>query len=139
VQKQPGRRLYGSKVGREQLSPGIAVAVVPESYYRKPKGVQFKRSFRRRENAVRYAEQNRCRVVIAREDGHCYDVLCDPNSSPGPRVSFELVVDRGEMIAVPILPLPEDELPEFSAESETHSNLTSAKIAWSFVQNWLRA
>ena len=120
------------------MSPGIAVAVVPESYYHKPNGIQFKRSFRRRENAVRYAEQNCCRVVIAREDGDSYDVLCDPGSSPGPKVDFELVVDRGEMIAVPILPLPEDELLEFSTESEPHSNWTSAKIAWTFVQTWLR-
>ena len=119
------------------MSPGIAVAVVPESYYRKPNGVQFKRSFRRRENAIRYAERNRCRVVIARDDGHCYDVLCDPSSSPGPSVSFELVVDRGEMIAVPILPVPEDELPELPVPSETHTSRTSARIAWNFVQNLL--
>jgi hypothetical protein len=121
------------------VSPGIAVAVVPESCYRKPNGVQFKRSFRRRDNAVRYAEQNRCRVVIARETGDRYDVLCDPGSSPGPKVDFELVVDRGEMIAVPILRLPEDVLPELPVPSETHTSRTSARIAWNLVQNWLRA
>lgn len=121
------------------MSPGIAVAVVPEKYYRKPKGVQFKRSFVRRENAVQYAEQNRCRVVIACEAEERYDVLYEPHSSAGSQMSFELVVDRGELVAVPVLPLPQEQLPDLAAESEHPSSRTSPKAAWNFVQNWLRA
>ena len=119
------------------MSPGIAVAVVPEKYYRKPNGVQFKRSFNRRENAVRYAEQNSCRVVIACEAEHRYDVLYEPHSSPGFQMSFELVVDHGEMVAVPTMPYQE-ELPEAPAVSDLHSTRTSPKTAWKFVQAWLR-
>ena len=121
------------------MSPGIAVAVVPESFYRKPNGVQFKRSFVRRENAVRYAEQHFCRVVIACEAEDRYDVLYEPESNPGPKISFELVVDRGEMIAVPSLLPAQVEFPELPIESEPHPSLTYTKAAWKFMQNWLRA
>ena len=119
------------------MSPGIAVAVVPEKYYRKPNGVQFKRSFVSRENAVRYAEQHRCRVVIACEADERYDVLYEPESNPGPKMSFELVVDRGEMVAVPTLPYQE-EAPEAPAVSDLHSSRTSPRTVWKFVQAWLR-
>jgi hypothetical protein len=121
------------------MSPGIAVAVVPEEYYRKPKGVQFKKSYRMRENAIRYAEEHSCRVVIACEDEDRYDVLCDPDWIPGPKVNFELVVDRGELIAVPSIEPPQVESPEPSTVSATDSSRTSPKIPWNLVPTWLRA
>jgi hypothetical protein len=121
------------------VSPGIAVAVVPEEYYRKPKGVQFKKSFRKREDAVRYAEQHSCRVVIACEAEGRYDVLCEPGSIPGPKVRFELVADRGELIAVPRLTPPQGELPGLSTASTSRSSRISPKMVWNFVHGWLKA
>jgi hypothetical protein len=120
------------------VSPGMAVAVVPEEFYRKPKGVQFKKPYRMRENAIRYAEEHSCRVVIACEDEGRYDVLCDPCSIAGPRVSFELVVDRGELIAVPCLTPSYGESPEPSTALEPDSSGTSQKMPWNFVPSWLR-
>lgn len=121
------------------MSPGIAVAVVPEEYYRKPKAVQFKKSFRKREDAIRYAEQHSCRVVIACEAEDRYDVLCDPGSTPGPNVKFELVVDRGELVAVPRMALPAGELPALPAASASRSTPPSLKTAWDLVNSWLGA
>lgn len=121
------------------MSPGIAVAVVPEEYYRKPKGVQFRKLFRKREDAVEYAEANGCRVVIACESGGRYDVLYDPDSFLGSNISFELVVDRGEMVAMPRLTPPQKELPELPDASESHSSQPSLKIAWNSVYSWLNA
>ena len=117
------------------MSPGVAVAVVPEEYYRKPKGVQFKRSYRVRENAIRYAEEHGCRVVIACEDETRYDVLCEPASIPGPKVNFELVVDRGELIAVPSSAPPQGEESEPIASDFRE---TSQNMAWNLVPTWLR-
>jgi hypothetical protein len=121
------------------MSPGIAVAVVPEEYYRKPKGVQFKKSYRMRENAIQYAEQNSCRVVIACEDKARYDVLFDPCSIPGLIVNFELVVDRGELVAVPRVTAPSRVLPQPLRAPVSKSRVTTRKTAWNFVQSWLRA
>ena len=121
------------------MSPGIAVAVVPEGYYRRRQGVQFKVPFRQRDRAVSFAERHGCRVVIACETEDRYDVLCDPGSIPGPAVNFELVVDRGEMIAVPGLMLPHEELPELYTDSPNYSKRIFPKIAWNFVQSFLRA
>jgi hypothetical protein len=118
------------------MSPGIAVAVVPEEYYRKPKGVLFKKSFRNRADAIWYAEQHSCRLVIACEVDGRYDVLCDPGPAPGCKVSFELVVDRGELVAVPRLTPPHS---ESRSASPSQASQTSLKIAWDFVHSWLKA
>jgi hypothetical protein len=134
----PRGRLYVSILGGEEMSLGIAVAVIPEEYYRKPKGVQFKKSYRMRENAIRYAEEHGCRVVIACKNEDRYDVLCDPCSIPGPKVNFELVVDRGELIAVPRVP-PDSELLALSSSPVSDSGLTSPKLAWNLVNSWLNA
>jgi hypothetical protein len=82
--------------------PFTSIAVIPEEYYRKPKGVQFKKSFRSRADAVRYAEGRGYRLVIACEAAGCYDVMCDPDPVIGPRGRFQLVQDRGEFVAVPL-------------------------------------
>lgn len=121
------------------MSPGIAVAVVPEEYYRKPKGVQFRKLFRKREDAVEYAEANGCRVVIACESGARYDVLYDPDSIFRSSIRFELVVDRGEMVAMPRLTPASGELPELPKASESYSSQPSLKIAWNSVYSWLIA
>lgn len=83
------------------MLPNAVVAVIPEEFYRMPKGLQFKKSFRKRADAVRYADQRGYRLVIACEAEGCYDVLCGPVLASGPRVSFELVADRGKLVAVP--------------------------------------
>ncbi|MGA8186219.1 MAG: hypothetical protein WB819_21525 [Terriglobia bacterium] len=118
------------------MSPGIAVAVVPEECYCKPNGVQFRKRFGKREDAIEYAEANGCRVVIACESGGRYDVLYDPCSIPGLTISFELVVDRGEMVAMPRLRPPHDESPELHKASASQPSL---KIAWNSLQSWLFA
>jgi hypothetical protein len=82
--------------------PDASIAVIPEAYYRKPKGVQFKKSFRHRADAVRYAEERGYRLVIACEADGCYDVMCDRDPALGPKGRFELVEDRGEFVAVPL-------------------------------------
>lgn len=121
------------------MSPGIAVAIVPEEFYRKPKGVQFRKSFLKREDAVDYAETNGCRVVIACESGSRYDVLYEPCSVPASTISFVLVVDRGEMMAVPRLRPFSSEVPELRAASSPSSVQPSFKWAWSSVYSWLNA
>ncbi|TAM82481.1 MAG: hypothetical protein EPN47_07405 [Acidobacteria bacterium] len=121
------------------MSPGIAVAVVPEEYYRKANGLQFKASFRRREDAVRYAEQHSCRLVIACDAESRYDVLCAPGSNPGPKVNFELIVDRGEWVAAPRLAPPDGELSRSSTESAPDAAWTTRKIARIFMYSWLGA
>lgn len=121
------------------MSPGIAVAVIPEEFYRKPKGVQFKKSFRRREYAIRYAEEHSCRVVIACEAENRYEVLCDPSSIRGPKVNFDLVVEKGELVAMPRRTQPEDELPEPVTKSGSDITWTTRKTAWNFVNTLLRA
>jgi hypothetical protein len=79
-----------------------SIAVIPEEYYRRPKGVQFKKSFRHRADAVRYAEAHGYRLVIACEAEGCYDVMCDPDPALGPKGRFQLVAERGEFVAVPL-------------------------------------
>lgn len=121
------------------MSPGIAVAVVPEEYYRKPKGVQFRKSFRKRKDAIEYAETNACRMVIACESGRRYDVLYDVDAIPGFAISFDLVVDRGEIVAVPHLTPASSELPQLATESASRSRQPSFKWAWDSVYSWLNA
>lgn len=121
------------------MSPGIAIAVVPEEYYRKPRGVQFKKSFRKRRDALGYAEKHSCRVVIACGAGDRYDVLFDPESVPGPHIRFELVVDRGEMVAVPRLTPPQRKLPSLRPAPSSQARRPSLKIAWNSVHSWLNA
>jgi hypothetical protein len=121
------------------MSPGIAVAVLPEEYYRKPRGVQFKKSYRMRENAIQFAEQHSCRVVIACEDEDRYDVLFDPAGVPRHGVNFELVVDRGEFIAVPELRAPSRVLPQTFTPPAPEPRRTSRKTVWNFLQSWLAA
>lgn len=121
------------------MSPGIAVAVVPEEYYRKPKGVQFKKSFRKREDAIEYAETNGCRVMIACESEDRYDVLCDPGSIPGSKIRFELVADRGELVAMPRLTPARGKLPDSRTASTSRSRQLSLKWAWNSVYSWLSA
>ena len=117
-----------------------SIAVIPEDFYRKPKGVQFKKSFGTRCEAVEYAQQRGYRVVIACESADCYDVICDPGPAPGPKLSYELVADRGEFVAVPLsltrprlktaaLPIAR---PKSSAENP------SGKVPWSFPGRWFR-
>ena len=119
------------------MSPGIAVAVIPEEYYHKPRGVQFKKRFRKRADAVTYAEQHNCRVVIACEGERRYDVLCDPDSIPGPKARFELVVDRGEMVAVHRPAGPQCKVREPRVEPDSEPTQPSLKIAWHFMHSWL--
>ena len=119
------------------MSPGIAVAVIPEEYYRKPKGVQFRNSFRNRADAVNYAEQHSCRVVIACKPEQRYDVLCDPVPIRGPNAQFELVADRGELVAMPTPAPPQGELPEPHRASAAQDSHPCRKRTWSFVHNWL--
>jgi hypothetical protein len=121
------------------MSPGIAVAVVPEEFYRKPKGVQFRKSFQKREEAIEYAEGNCCRVVIACEAGSRYDVLYDPASIPGSTISFELVVDRDEMVAVPRMRPSSGKSPELHEAILSTSREPSLKLAWNSVYGWLSA
>jgi len=121
------------------MSPGIAIAVVPEEYYRKPRGVQFKKSFGKREDAIGYAEKHSCRVVIACGAGDRYDVLFDPDSIPGSNIRFELVVDRGEMVAVPRVTPPPGELPELRTAPVSQARRPSFQIAWNAVHSWLLA
>lgn len=121
------------------MSPGIAVAVVPEEYYHKPRGVQFRKSFRKREDAVEYAETNACRMVIACESGRRYDVLYDVGAIPGSVISFDLVVDRGEIMAVPHLTPASSELPHLGTESSSRSGQPSFRWAWDSVYSWLNA
>ena len=116
------------------MSEGVAVAVVPEEYYRKPKGIQFKKPFRERTDAVRYAQQHGYRLVIACEADGRYDVVCYPDPTLGPKVDFELVVDRGEMVAVPRLTPPRIEPP---TASPSNPNRTFLKTAWNFMHSWL--
>lgn len=125
--------------GGGEMSPGIAVAVVPEEFYRKPKGVQFRKSFRNREDAVAYAEGNRCRVVIACEAGCRYDVLYDPASVPVSAISFELVVDRDELVAVPRMMPSSMKSPESHEGMLSNSTEPSLKLAWNSVYGWLNA
>jgi hypothetical protein len=125
--------------GGEEMSPGIAVAVVPEDYYRKPKGVQFRKSFPKRQDAIEYAETNGCRMVIACESGSRYDVLFDPGSIPGLAISFDLVVDRGEMVAVPRVRPSRRKLPELPTTSASQRSQPSLKLALSSVYGWLSA
>lgn len=126
-------------LGEGIMSPSIAVAVVPEEYYRKPKGVQFRRSFRKRQDAIDYAEANVCRIVIACESGRRYDVLYDPGSVPGSTISFELVEDRGEMVAMPRLTPACDEPPEFRGAAASKSGDASLKLNLNSVYSWLIA
>ncbi|HET7101606.1 MAG TPA: hypothetical protein VFJ52_10685 [Terriglobia bacterium] len=121
------------------MSPGIAVAVVPEECYCKPNGLQFRKRFAKREDAIEYAAANRCRVVIACESGSRYDVLFDPGSIPGLTISFELVVDRGELVAMPRRRPAHDESPELRKASASHSRQPSLKIAWNSLHDWLIA
>jgi hypothetical protein len=121
------------------MSPGIAVAVVPEDYYRKPKGVQFRKSFPERQDAIEYAETNGCRLVIACESGSRYDVLFDPVSIPGLAISFDLVVDRGEMVAVPRVRPSSGKLSDLPTASESQHSQPSLKLAWNSVHSWLTA
>lgn len=121
------------------MSPGIAVAVVPEEYYRKPKGVQFRRSFPDRESAIEYAESNCCRVVIACEAGRRYDVLYDPASISASTIGFELVVDRDEMVAVPRARPARIQLSELPEESLLKPKGPALKLAWNSVYGWLSA
>ena len=121
------------------MSPGIAVAVVPEEYYRKPKGVQFRKSFQNRQGAIDYAESNGCRVVIACEAGRRYDVLYDPASIPESTISFELVVDRDEMVAVPRMRPARGNPPELDEAALSMSKGPSLKLAWNSVYGWLNA
>ena len=121
------------------MSPGIAVAVVPEEYYRKPKGVQFRKSFRNRGEAIEYAESNGCRVVIAREAGRRYDVLYDPASIPVSTISFDLVVDRDELVAVPRVRLSIRKPPVLRQAPLSKSREPSLKLAWNSVYGWLSA
>ena len=121
------------------MSPGIAVAVVPEDYYRKPKGVQFRKSFRKRRDAIEYAGINGCRMVIACESGGRYDVLFEPGSIPALAISFDLVVDRGEMVAVPRLRPSSGKLPDLPTASASQRSHPSLKLAWSSVYGWLMA
>jgi hypothetical protein len=121
------------------MSPGIAVAVVPEEFYRKPKGVQFRKSFESRDDAVDYAESNFCRVVIACDAGRRYDVLYDPTSIPESTISFELVVDRDEMVAVPRMRPASRKSPEPREADLSESREPSLKLAWNSVYGWLSA
>lgn len=121
------------------MSPGIAVAVVPEEYYRKPTGVQFRRPFQKREDAIKYAENNACRMVIACESGCRYDVLYDPGSVPGSTISFELVVDRGEMVAMPRLTPAGDEPLGFRGGPTSRPGEPSLKLAWNSIYSRLNA
>lgn len=121
------------------MSPGLAVAVVPEEYYRKPKGVQFKKSFQKREDAVDYAENHSCRVVIASGAGDRFDVLFDPGSIPSSNISFELVVDRGELVAVPCVTLPQRKLSVLPSASPSPPSQPSLKIAWNALHSRLFA
>lgn len=61
------------------MSSNAAVAVVPEEYYRKPEGIQIKKSFRKRAAAVRYAQKRGYRLVIVCEAEGGYDVMCRPD------------------------------------------------------------
>ena len=119
------------------MTSGVAVAVVPEEFYRKPKGVQFKKFFDNREAAIRYAERHRCRLVIASEVEGRYEVLCDPSEIPGPPVSFELVVDRGEIVAVPRTNPPAPRLPVQAAETRPGVSPPVSKKRCSLVYSWL--
>jgi len=121
------------------MSPGIAVAIVPEEYYRKPNGVQFRKTFRKREDAVEYAETNGCRVVIACESGSRYDVLYEPCSVPASAISFVLVVDRGEIMAVPRLMPASSRWPVLPSASASRSHQPSLKIAWNALHSLLFA
>ena len=121
------------------MSPGIAVAVVPEEYYRKPKGVQFRKSFRERREAIEYAETNGCRVIIACDSGDRYDVLYAPGSVYRSNISFDLVVDRGEMVAVPRLMPASSGLRVLRTAAASRSREPSLKLAWSSVYSWLSA
>lgn len=109
-----------------------SVAVIPEEYYRKPKGVQFKKSFRSREEAVKYAHERGHRLIIACRAEGCYDVMCDPQPPLGPRVGFELIEDRGELVAVPLTLTVRREEPVVPEEPEP------PKSAWSTAVGWLR-
>ena len=84
------------------MLPFASIAVIPKEYYRKPKGVQFKKSFRNRADAVTYAEERGYRLIIACETEGWYDVMCDPDPALGPKGRFQLVEDRGELVAVPL-------------------------------------
>ena len=121
------------------MSPGIAVAVVPEDYYRRPNGVQFRKSFTKRQDAIEYAETNGCRMVIACESGSRYDVLFDPGSTPGLAINFDLVVDRGEMVAVPRLRPSSSKLHDLPTAPASQRSQPSLKLAWSSVYSWLMA
>lgn len=121
------------------MGPGIAVAVVPEEYYRKPKGVQFRKSFGKREEAIEYAETNSCRMVIACEAGDRYDVLFDPRSMPGSYIRFDLVVDRGELVAIPRPGTPKDELSELREAPASRPSQPPLEIAWNALHSWLLA
>lgn len=122
-----------------EMSPGIAVAIIPEEYYRKPEGVQFRKSFLKREDAVNYAETNGCRVVIACESGGRYDVLYERGSILESTIRFELVVDRGEMVAVPSLMPAGRGLRKLRAAPESPARRPSLKIAWNAVHSRLFA
>ncbi len=114
------------------MSPGIAVAVVPEDFYRKPNGVQFRKSFPKRQDAIEYAETNGCRMVIACESGSRYDVLFEPGSTPRLAISFDLVVDRGEMVAVPSVRPSGGKLSDLLTASASQHSQPSLKLGLEF-------
>lgn len=119
------------------MTSGIAVAVVPEEFYRKPKGVQFKKFFDNREDAIRYAEQHRCRIVIASQVEGRFDVLCDPSEIPGPPLKFELVVDRCEFVAVPRAKHSAPKLRVQAAEAKPGVSPPVSKKRRNLVYSWL--
>lgn len=112
------------------MSLDPSIAVIPEEYYRKPKGVKFKKSFLDRANAVRYAHERGYRLIIACDAAGCYDVMCDPQAPFGPKVDFELVEDRGELVAVPITLTVNRKDPVEVVEEEPPTKSWTAAVGW---------
>lgn len=65
------------------LAHSNSVAIIPEEYFLRPEGVQFKKSFATQPEAVEYARQRGYRLVITCEAEGRYYVLHDPGPQAG--------------------------------------------------------
>lgn len=70
-----------------------AIAVIPGEYFRWRARVQFAESFQTRADAVSYAFQNGCNLIVERngDDGPLFDVLQDPDRACTSGLNLELI------------------------------------------------
>jgi hypothetical protein len=77
-----------------------AIAVIPGEYFRWRARVQFVESFQTRADAVSYAFQYGCNLIVERsnDDGPLFDVLQDPDRSCTSGLNLELVETKDFLV-----------------------------------------